>query len=238
MSEFFELFNPGLRHQREQQDLEKVLVVDQLKGGTGPRPLDLDSGSVVLRLPGARPGAYAAPMTETPLAPIPDDKDWTVVLDEPCAQCGYDATTIETADLPALVRRAAAPWTAVLTRADAAVRPSPQVWSPLEYACHVRDVLTIFTARLELMLTRTDPVFENWDQDATAVQQRYWAQDPATVATELAAAAEASASAWEGVGADHWQRPGLRSNGSRFTVDSLGRYFLHDLRHHLWDVGA
>lgn len=63
MSEFFELFNPGLRHQREQQDLEKVLVVDQLKGGTGPRPLDLDSGSVVLRLPGR---AAETPTTSDP----------------------------------------------------------------------------------------------------------------------------------------------------------------------------
>lgn len=177
-------------------------------------------------------------MTEAPLAPIPDDKDWTIVLHVPCAQCGYDASTIDTTDLPALVRGAAAPWGAVLARSDATVRLSPQVWSPLEYACHVRDVLTLFTARLSLMLTQTDPVFENWDQDATALHQRYWAQDPATVAKELAAAAEASASAWERVGADDWQRPGLRSNGSRFTVDSLGRYFLHDLRHHLGDVGA
>jgi hypothetical protein len=33
-----------------------------------------------------------------------------------------------------------------------------------------------------------------------------------------------------------WGRPGRRSNGSTFTVESLGRYFLHDIEHHLHDV--
>ncbi|GAA1379437.1 universal stress protein [Luteococcus sanguinis] len=51
MSEFFETFAPGMRHWREQQDLEKVLVVDQKKGGRGPMPLDLDSGKVRLVMP-------------------------------------------------------------------------------------------------------------------------------------------------------------------------------------------
>ncbi|MFZ0530196.1 MAG: DUF6191 domain-containing protein, partial [Propionicimonas sp.] len=77
MSDFFELFNPGLRHTREQSDTEKMLVVRTDQSGTGPRPLDLDSGRVVLRLPAS--GAYPAAM-ETPATPPPDDKDWTFVL--------------------------------------------------------------------------------------------------------------------------------------------------------------
>jgi len=52
VSDFFELFNPGLRHTREQRDLEKILVVDNKKGGWGPKPLDLESGRVVLYMPG------------------------------------------------------------------------------------------------------------------------------------------------------------------------------------------
>ena len=30
--------------------------------------------------------------------------------------------------------------------------------------------------------------------------------------------------------------PGRRSDGASFTVDSIGRYYLHDIEHHLWDV--
>lgn len=51
MTNFFEIFNPGARHQREQKDLEKILIVEADKGGSGPQPLDLDSGSVTLRIP-------------------------------------------------------------------------------------------------------------------------------------------------------------------------------------------
>lgn len=52
MSDFFEIFQPGLRFKREQDDLDKILVVEADKGGSGPQPLDLDSGSVVLRVTG------------------------------------------------------------------------------------------------------------------------------------------------------------------------------------------
>ncbi|MGV8907607.1 MAG: DUF6191 domain-containing protein [Propionicimonas sp.] len=51
MSDFFEIFNPGQRYTREQLETEKLLVVNEAQGGTGPKPLDLDSGRVVLRVP-------------------------------------------------------------------------------------------------------------------------------------------------------------------------------------------
>ncbi|MFT4109029.1 DinB family protein [Propionicimonas sp.] len=234
MSDFFSLFNPGYRHAREYLDAEKMLVVDSEQGGTGPEPLDLDAGTIVLRMPG---GPYPGPV-QTPATPEPDDKDWTFVLERPCPECGFLAADVDAHDLPGLVRAATAPWQDVLAREDARQRPDPVVWSPLEYGCHVRDVLRVFTDRNRLIRTADDPRFANWDQDATARQDRYWEQDPAAVAAELAAAAEANAAAWTGVGADEWSRPGIRSNGSLFTLDSLGRYMLHDLVHHLHDVGA
>lgn len=64
MSNFFEIFNPGLRYKREQDDLDKILVVEADKGGSGPQPLDLDSGSVVLRLPPAPPTPEDATPTD------------------------------------------------------------------------------------------------------------------------------------------------------------------------------
>jgi hypothetical protein len=39
------------------------------------------------------------------------------------------------------------------------------------------------------------------------------------------------------VGPDEWSRPGRRSDGATFTVNSLSRYLLHDIVHHLHDVG-
>lgn len=166
----------------------------------------------------------------------PDTKDWTWVLDAPCPECGFQAEAVSGGEIPGLVESYAARWEHVLQRDDVAARPAPQVWSPLEYACHVRDVFAIFGRRARLMRDEDGPEFENWDQDATAVAERYAEQDPATVARELRAAAQDAIAAFADVADAEWDRPGYRSNGSEFTVLSLGRYFVHDVVHHLHDV--
>ena len=168
----------------------------------------------------------------------PDTKDWTWVLERPCPECGWDAGSVRTDEVADLVRRIAAEWQPVLERDDVRTRPRDDVWSPLEYACHVRDVFALYDHRLERMLTENDPRYANWDQDATAVEQRYGEQNPRDVAPALAAAAARLADRFETVTADQWQRPGSRSDGARFTVESLARYLVHDPVHHLHDVGV
>lgn len=177
-------------------------------------------------------------MTETP-APIErDDKDWTWVLQRPCPECGFDPSTIDATSVGDAVRATVPRWTSALTRPDVRRRPAPTVWSPLEYGAHVRDVFRLFDERLRLMLDEDDLQFANWDQDATAVADRYDLQDPAVVADELAAAATTVAADYDAVPDAAWERPGRRSNGSAFTVRTLGVYLLHDVLHHLHDVGA
>jgi hypothetical protein len=172
-----------------------------------------------------------------PVVPAPDDKDWTWVLERPCPECDFDARALQRTAISALVQRCAASFRAALAADDAARRPAPDVWSPLEYGCHVRDVCRRFDERLALMLAEDDPQFANWDQDETALADRYWTQQPPVVSAELTDAASAIGQAFAAVPADAWDRPGRRSNGSVFTVDTLGRYFAHDLVHHAHDVG-
>jgi SAM-dependent methyltransferase len=167
---------------------------------------------------------------------VPDDKDWTWVLREPCPECGFEAAAVTRDEIAGVVRANAQTWQAVLTLDDAPVRPDPATWSALEYACHVRDVNRIFDLRVGLMLDEDDPTFANWDQDETAIAEKYGEQDPATVSAELLDAAGSVAARYESVPDNAWERRGFRSNGSEFTVDSLGRYHLHDLVHHAWDV--
>ena len=166
----------------------------------------------------------------------PDTKNWTWVLDEVCTECGFDAAAVDLTRMAELVRANAVQWPALILAPDAARRPTASQWSALEYGCHVRDVFGIFDERLRLMLETDDPEFENWDQDVTAVEERYGEQDPRTVADELIAAGERCAARWETVADDQWDRAGFRSDGSAFTVDSFARYFLHDPVHHLADV--
>jgi hypothetical protein len=86
------------------------------------------------------------------------------------------------------------------------------------------------------MLTEDDPLYDNWDQDATAVEHRYGEQDPATVSGEVVDAADRLATRFDALAVDDWQRRGRRSDGASFTVDTFSRYLLHDVEHHLWDV--
>src|ERR1700761_7669897 len=165
-----------------------------------------------------------------------DAKDWTWVLRRPCPECGLDTSSFAREEIPAMIRVNAAAWREPLTAADAARRSRPDKWSPLEYGCHVRDVFRIYDRRLCLMLTEDDPLYPNWDQDETAVADRYNTQDPASVAEELSSAADAVAVRFAAVAGDQWTRPGRRSDGARFTVETFGRYFIHDPIHHLHDV--
>jgi len=164
----------------------------------------------------------------------PDTKNWTWVLEKPCPECGFDASTFEATDVPALLRANAAAWPAVLEGADVRVRPDDATWSPLEYAAHVRDVFRIYDYRLGLMQEQDDPLFPNWDQEATAVEEKYNEQAPTVVADELVAAGESLAAAFDAV-AD-WSRPGRRSDGVSFTIETFAKYFIHDPVHHLYDV--
>jgi hypothetical protein len=175
-------------------------------------------------------------LVNSPAEIVPDTKDWTWVLDRACEECGFDAGVVDRVDLGAMLRDNAVAWQRVLAAPEAAQRPEPAVWSPTEYAAHVRDVHRTFAVRVRLMLDEDDPTFVNWDQDETALAERYDLQDQARVASELLEAAEKVAAAYDGVAGEDWERRGTRSNGSVFTIDSLGRYHLHDVAHHLWDV--
>jgi hypothetical protein len=170
------------------------------------------------------------------VAITPDDKNWTWVIEQRCPECGFDGATYDARRTGADIRRLTDEWVDVLARDDVRVRPDDRTWSPLEYACHVRDVFGVYEARLHRMLTEDGPQYANWDQDATAIEEQYGEQDPAQVAVELRAAGDALADRYDAVPDDGWGRTGHRSDGSSFTIDTFSRYLVHDVIHHVWDV--
>jgi hypothetical protein len=167
---------------------------------------------------------------------VPDEKDWTWVLERTCPECGFDARDVDRHDLAGRIATTSAAWSAILEGPDVARRPDEDTWSPLEYACHVRDVHRVYAGRVARMLAEDGPHYDNWDQDATAIDDRYDEQDPATVSGELADAGAALGALFAGVSGDGWERTGYRSDGAAFTIDSISRYYLHDIEHHIWDV--
>jgi SAM-dependent methyltransferase len=162
--------------------------------------------------------------------------DWTWVLDRACDECGFDAGAFDRHEIPRALRRNAQVWFALLADPAAGERTRADRWSTLEYAGHVHDVHQIYHDRVSQMLAEDDPLFENWDQDRAAIDGRYAAQLPSIVGPTLVAAAYAMSDLYDSVPPLSWHRRGRRSDGHEFTVESLARYQLHDVVHHLHDV--
>lgn len=163
---------------------------------------------------------------------------------ERCPECAFDPNAFGPAELPAAVaglgRRYQAPLTRFLPGEDESIllaRPSPDAWSALAYACHVRDVLSIFDGRIGRMLAEDAPELGWWDHEAAVEADAYEKQAPAEVAAALAANAAALSSTLAAVPDDGWERTGTRRDGELFTVLGAGRYALHEGTHHLLDIG-
>ncbi len=168
------------------------------------------------------------------------DDDWTWVLERPCDHCGYQADALERDELGGRIRGVGGAWRETLGRGSAVSRlrdGDDRIWTPLQYGCHVSDVVKLFDERTRQMLKkRKPPTFTDWDQEEEAVKSDYAKQDPAKVAYDLASSAGNYADLLDRVNGDEWQNEGIRSDGERFTVESLARYMLHEVEHHLWDA--
>jgi hypothetical protein len=168
--------------------------------------------------------------------------DWTLVQEEACPQCGFDPSRVAVGDLARAVQAQGGEWVDWLTEAEAdpeinvRARPDTGVWSPLEYASHVRDVLALFAQRVTQALDEDEPELAWWDHEAAAVDELYNAQDPAEVAGQLTESALDLARVLASVPDDGWTRTARRREGERFTIAGLGRFALHESHHHLADA--
>jgi hypothetical protein len=155
--------------------------------------------------------------------------------DHVCAACGLAYADLAVAEAPArlevLVRDFEA---AVVAAPDPAVRPQPSVWSPAEYACHVRDVLVTYTVRLHRARREDRPVLEPMYNDLRARRFDYAHADLAAVRAESrAAAAGLTAEIARITDAD---RLVSRLPGEHRSTRWLVRQTLHEVRHHTLDI--
>ncbi len=162
---------------------------------------------------------------------------------DPCPECRFDGAAVAdvAGEIDALGRKFAAPLTRYLPGEDGPAllrtRPAPDVWSPLEYACHVRDVLRVFEERTRAMVAEPGVDFGWWDHEAAVTDDAYNEQDPVEVATDVASATTRYATTLRALDDDQRQASGERRGGEVFTVDSLARYALHEAKHHQLDIG-
>jgi hypothetical protein len=156
-----------------------------------------------------------------------------------CAECGFTYASVSAADLPRRLVDAGHRFSVRLVAIpDPRRRPAPSVWSPLEYTCHVRDVLRVQGERLALALRADNPEFAPMGREERAVLDAYNLQDPQIVLTELAEAAQDLARAFGALRPEQWSRTGIYNwptVGSR-TVVWLGQHTVHEVEHHLMDL--
>jgi hypothetical protein len=158
-----------------------------------------------------------------------------------CEECGftYRLGQAETAG-PSIVE-AADRLAAVLGDVDGAElrrRREPDVWSPLEYACHVRDVFLVQRERV-IAARRVDrPAFEPMGRDERVDHDGYAAQDPVDVARQVGDAAHLFANVLARLDAPDWERTVVYPYPREVerTLRWVAVHTEHEARHHLLDV--
>lgn len=103
----------------------------------------------------------------------------------------------------------------------------------------MRDVLEVQRQRLRRTLVEDMPVHEPMGREERVLDLDYNGQEPAQVAADIAAHADALASAFAGLTPPQWTRSGVYAYPSRSerTLLWLGRHTIHEGHHHLLDLG-
>jgi hypothetical protein len=158
---------------------------------------------------------------------------------EQCRECGF-AYVLEAApdSGPAIVQGAAALAAILTDGGESRRRPEPRTWSPLEYGCHVRDVLLVQRERV-LAARRLDcPSFDPMGRDERVEHDGYAQQEPGDVARQLTDAAELFANVIARLGPLDWERTAIYGYPERRerSLRWVAVHTEHEVRHHLLDV--
>jgi hypothetical protein len=161
---------------------------------------------------------------------------------ERCEECGFTYQLDEAEAAGPSIVEAADRLAAMLTGVGADElrrRPEPETWSPLEYACHVRDVLLVQRERVITARWVGRPAVQSMGRDERVDYDGYAAQDPADVARQLGDAARLFANVLARLSSADWERTVLYGypREAERTLRWVAVHTEHEVRHHLLDVG-
>jgi hypothetical protein len=159
-----------------------------------------------------------------------------------CAECGFTYDEAGISDVATTLRSLAAQHVALLEGPSVEgilrTRPSPRVWSALEYTCHVRDVLLVQRDRVILALVEGSPSFPRMYRDERVALAGYPEERPEEVARELLVAANLAGKVFERLSAEQARRLCIYNfpASTERNVAWLGAHTVHEASHHLRDV--
>jgi hypothetical protein len=157
-----------------------------------------------------------------------------------CEECGFTYNLAQASAVPVDIRERVAEVVAILRYRDVDLRTRrrPNVWSPLEYGCHLRDVLLVQRERV-LAARRVDrPDCLSMGRNERVEHDGYAKQEPEDVARQLADVAQLFGNVLAQLGADDWDRavvyhyPETHERSLRWVAV----HTLHEAHHHLLDI--
>ena len=157
-----------------------------------------------------------------------------------CAQCGFDYRSVVPAEVPSALVSAGESFRKGLLAGRGEMlrrRPEPDVWSGLEYACHMRDVLLIQRERLYLALVEDTPSFARLHRDERAELAHYNRQEAGAVAEQVVMAAHLAGAAFGDLDEGQWRRRLVYNwpDSRESDVLWLAAHTVHEGKHHLGD---
>ena len=161
--------------------------------------------------------------------------------DHVCRSCGLAYTDVDVATAPAQLAGLVGAFERAVRAVPVEVlarRPEPSVWSPAEYACHVRDVLMVYTIRLHRARREDRPALEPMYNDLRARRFGYRYADVSAILAQARAAADGLTAEIARLRPDDWSRTVTRLPGEERTARWLVRQALHEVRHHTVDIGS
>jgi len=164
--------------------------------------------------------------------------DWVRIQEAACPQCGQQPGALLPQRLGSLATASATLWGAFLNDADdeyLRVNPAPDVWSPIQYGAHVRDMLRVFGDRILLAVAEENPSVAWFDPGPEGwVAYSHMAIDG--LVDDLRDQAERFATIVGERTAEDWSRTAMRDGVDRFTVAGLACFGVHEAHHHLLDA--
>jgi hypothetical protein len=158
-----------------------------------------------------------------------------------CDECGFRYAELDVGLVADTIRSFAHRYGAELQGLDEPLcrqRPAPTVWSVLEYACHIRDVLLVQRDRAVRALVEDAPEFPPMHRDERVALARYADESLAGVSAQIVMAADLCAKVFAHLSADQLSRK-LVYNYPQPTerdIAWLGRHTVHEGVHHLMDI--
>ena len=167
---------------------------------------------------------------------------------ERCEVCGFGWDEVTVDEVPGRIAAIGPRYRDLLLPPDrpagwadaVRTRPDAGTWSPLEYACHVRDVLLVQRDRLYVALVEDNPTFSPMYRDDRVELGAYADEDAGEVATHIEVAARLLARTFavlDPVLLDRTCVYAYPSVAARSLV-WLGAQTIHEAEHHATDLAA